>query len=82
MIEVIKIKFSNEEYKKVLLSTQNAYLVEHNPVKNRDSFWSDDHDGTGKNILGLLLMELRENLGGVGVVAPPKEYTEWISSLE
>lgn len=54
-----------------LLATGNAYLVEHSA---RDSFWGDGGDGSGRNMLGTLLMELRANLGGTGVVAKPANY--------
>lgn len=40
-------------------ATGQSALVEHNPVKGRDAFWSDDHDGTGRNMLGKLWMEIR-----------------------
>lgn len=43
----------------LLLGTKDAVLVEH--TKN-DSYWADGGDGTGKNRLGILLMELREQL--------------------
>lgn len=45
-----------------LEATGDAALVEHNPVKGRDAFWSDDHDGTGLNMLGKLWMEIRSEL--------------------
>ncbi|MBU6446249.1 MAG: NADAR family protein [Verrucomicrobia bacterium] len=54
-----------------LLDTGSAYLVEHNERKGRDTFWSDDHDGTGENMLGQLLMERRGTLGGKGIVVKP-----------
>jgi N-glycosidase YbiA len=46
----------NEDIREILLSTGDAPLVEH--TKN-DSYWGDGGDGTGKNKLGLLLMEVR-----------------------
>lgn len=57
--------------RQLLLATGNAYLVEHNPVKGRDTVWSDDSDGTGQNTLGQILMALRGMLGGTGAVARP-----------
>jgi hypothetical protein len=42
-----------------LLQTGDAELIEH--TKN-DSYWADGGDGTGKNRLGQLLMELRTEL--------------------
>ncbi len=46
----------NEELKKILLDTNDALLIEH--TKN-DSYWADGGDGTGKNKLGIILMEVR-----------------------
>jgi len=53
-------KFSqHEELKKLLISTNNFYLVEH--TKN-DSYWGDGNNGTGRNMLGKILMETRGKL--------------------
>ena len=41
------------------MKTGDAELVEH--TKN-DRYWADGGDGTGRNRLGQLLMELREQL--------------------
>jgi N-glycosidase YbiA len=69
MADVLKAKFQqNPKLGRWLLDTGNAYLVEHNPVKGRDRDWSDDFDGSGKNMLGILLMQERSYLGGMGVV--------------
>lgn len=43
----------------VLLSTGNSLLIEHTP---RDSYWGDGGDGSGKNMLGKILMEARSAL--------------------
>lgn len=60
MREALRAKFTqNKELKNTLLETGDAILVEH--TKN-DSYWADGGDGTGKNMLGILLMELREEL--------------------
>jgi predicted NAD-dependent protein-ADP-ribosyltransferase YbiA (DUF1768 family) len=58
----------------LLLATGTAYLVEHNEVVGRDTFWSDNHDGTGQNRLGVVLMALRKKLGGHGIVPAPAAY--------
>lgn len=42
-----------------LLTTGDAIITEH--TKN-DFYWGDGGDGSGKNMLGKLLMELREKL--------------------
>ncbi|HEY1121628.1 MAG TPA: NADAR family protein [Haloferula sp.] len=60
MRQALEAKFTQHaELKNLLLSTGTAKIVEHTA---NDSYWSDGGDGTGKNMLGLLLMELRENL--------------------
>jgi predicted NAD-dependent protein-ADP-ribosyltransferase YbiA (DUF1768 family) len=43
----------------LLLGTGEAELVEHT---RNDNYWGDGGDGTGKNRLGQLLIELREEL--------------------
>ncbi|MRR38310.1 DUF1768 domain-containing protein, partial [bacterium] len=45
--------------KSLLLSTGNSALVEHT---RNDRYWGDGGDGSGRNRLGHLLMELREQL--------------------
>ncbi|KAG0257912.1 hypothetical protein BG011_003682 [Mortierella polycephala] len=44
---------------KLLLDTGNRYLVEHT---RNDRYWADGGDGTGKNMLGKILMEIREKI--------------------
>jgi N-glycosidase YbiA len=43
----------------LLLSTGDELLVEHT---DKDRYWGDGGDGSGKNMLGQLLVELRERL--------------------
>ena len=45
----------------LLLSTADAKLVEHT---ERHDYWGDGGDGSGRNMLGQLLMEVRRRLGG------------------
>ena len=53
-------KFSqNKEIGKLLLATNDAHLVEHT---SNDAYWADGGDGSGKNMLGLILMDTRELL--------------------
>lgn len=60
MKEVLNAKVSqNSHIAEWLNSTEQGLLIEHNPVKGRDAFWSDDHDGSGQNWLGRLWMEIR-----------------------
>ena len=57
MREALRAKFTqHQNLKSILLSTGDAEIVEH--TKN-DDYWADGGDGTGKNRLGQLLMELR-----------------------
>lgn len=77
MMHVLRAKFGqNPELKELLLATEASYLIEHNVVKGRDHFWSDNCDGTGKNMLGVCLMKLREEYGGVGLVTKPSSLQE------
>lgn len=60
MREALLAKFTQHpELQKLLLETGDAVLVEHT---RNDRYWGDGGDGSGKNMLGLLLMELREKL--------------------
>jgi hypothetical protein len=60
MQEALAAKFTQHpELKSLLFSTGEAELVEHTKY---DSYWADGGDGTGKNRLGQLLMELRSQL--------------------
>ena len=60
MRRALEAKFTqHDELRQLLLSTGTAKLVEHTA---NDAFWGDGGDGLGKNMLGLLLMELREKL--------------------
>jgi N-glycosidase YbiA len=60
MREALKAKFTqHKELKVILLETGDAELVEH--TKN-DNYWADGGDGSGLNMLGKLLMELRDEL--------------------
>lgn len=53
-------KFMQSVYlKSKLLLTEDALLIEDSPV---DLFWGIGIDGTGKNMLGKILMDLRINL--------------------
>lgn len=45
----------------LLLSTGDAEIIEH--TKN-DAYWGDGGDGSGLNMLGRILMEVRQRLGG------------------
>lgn len=60
MREALRAKFrQHPSLESLLLSTADAALVEHT---TKDRYWGDGGDGSGRNRLGQLLMELREQL--------------------
>lgn len=60
MWEGLNLKFDqNPQLAKLLLETGQSKLVEHT---DRDKFWGDGGNGSGKNILGIQLMRIRDNL--------------------
>jgi N-glycosidase YbiA len=60
MREVVRAKFNQHDgIRQILLSTGDAKIVEHT---ENDSYWGDGGDGSGKNMLGRILMEIREEL--------------------
>ena len=60
MREALQAKFQqHEDLARQLLATGEAKLVEH--TQNYD-YWGDGGDGRGQNMLGRLLMEVREEL--------------------
>ena len=60
MLTVLRAKFTQHpELRALLLSTGDAELVEHT---TNDRYWADGGDGSGRNRLGELLMELRTAL--------------------
>ena len=60
MLQALRMKFSqNPEIVRELLATGDANIIEHT---RNDAYWADGGDGTGKNKLGLLLMQVREEL--------------------
>lgn len=64
MREAVRAKFSQHEtLAELLLLTGDAPLIEHT---DNDSYWADGGDGSGKNMLGRILMEVRETLQASG----------------
>ena len=60
MRTAVLAKFSQHpEIREILLSTGDAQLVEHT---TNDRYWGDGGDGSGKNMLGQILMSVREEL--------------------
>ena len=60
MHQALRMKFSqNPDIAEELLATGDAIIIEHT---RNDDYWADGGDGSGKNKLGLLLMQVREEL--------------------
>ena len=61
MLAGLRAKFTQHESSRaVLLSTGDEELVEHAPWG--DAYWGDGGNGTGRNRLGVLLVQVREEL--------------------
>eukprot|EP00698_Gefionella_okellyi_P011400 TRINITY_DN29_c1_g1_i5.p1 TRINITY_DN29_c1_g1~~TRINITY_DN29_c1_g1_i5.p1 ORF type:complete len:184 (-),score=30.90 TRINITY_DN29_c1_g1_i5:39-590(-) len=59
MMRALLAKFEqHSDFRELLLGTGDARLVEHT---NRDAYWGDGGDGSGKNRLGICLMKLRDS---------------------
>jgi ribA/ribD-fused uncharacterized protein len=62
MRKAVRAKFEqHSDLAALLLATGEAKLVEHTP---NDEFWGDAGDGSGRNMLGRILMETRASLRG------------------
>ena len=62
MMVALKTKFTqHNNLKQLLISTNDKILIEHTV---KDHYWADGGNGTGKNRLGALLMQLRTELKG------------------
>ncbi|MFK7765721.1 MAG: NADAR family protein [Mariniblastus sp.] len=60
MFEALMAKFTQyDELKKLLLDTDEAKIIEHT---ENDSYWGDGGDGSGKNMLGRILMKVRTQI--------------------
>jgi N-glycosidase YbiA len=60
MREAVRAKFTqHSDLREILLNTGEAMIVEHT---ENDSYWGDGGDGSGKNMLGRILMEIRAEL--------------------
>ncbi len=58
----VRAKFSqHDELRELLLSTGDEEIVEHT---TNDAYWADGGDGSGLNMLGKILMEVRAELRG------------------
>ncbi len=60
MTDAVRAKFTqHDELRALLLATGDAKIVEHTV---NDSYWGDGGDGSGRNMLGQILMRVREEL--------------------
>lgn len=60
MLDALRAKFTqHEDLRAILLGTGDAMLVEHTA---NDNYWGDGGDGSGRNRLGHLLMQVRAEL--------------------
>lgn len=61
MKKALKYKFKNADLEELLLETDDKQLIENSP---NDLFWGNGYrsGGNGQNMLGKLLMELRESI--------------------
>ena len=60
MRQAVGAKFTqHDDLKKILLDTGDAILIEHT---ENDSYWGDGGDGSGRNMLGRILMQVRADL--------------------
>lgn len=60
MRAAVLAKFTqHEDIRAILIGTGDALLVEHT---ENDSYWGDGGDGSGKNMLGQILMSVRDEL--------------------
>ena len=62
MADAVRAKFTQHaELRAMLLGTGEAKLVEHT---ENDDYWGDGGDGSGRNMLGQILMRVRDELRG------------------
>lgn len=60
MYEAVLAKFiQHADLRKILLATGDATIIEHT---ENDRYWGDGGDGSGKNMLGIILMRVRDRL--------------------
>jgi N-glycosidase YbiA len=61
MTIAVRAKFftQHQHLRKLLLSTGDRKIIEHTA---NDDYWGDGGDGSGKNMLGIVLMKIRDEL--------------------
>lgn len=71
MRDAVRAKFTqHDDIRATLLSTRDARIVEHT---ENDAYWGDGGDGSGKNMLGRILMEVRDELRACAKAEPTAE---------
>jgi N-glycosidase YbiA len=74
MREALWAKFTQHSgLRELLLSTGDATIIEHT---RNDAYWGDGGDGKGKNMLGRILMEVRERISNVDRFSCTEEWEE------
>ena len=64
MHEAVLAKFTQHaDLREILLGTGDSKLVEHT---ENDAYWGDGGDGSGRNMLGQILMRVRDELRSSG----------------
>jgi len=82
MRAVLAAKFvSGSPAAEALIQTCDTFLLEHNVKLGRDTFWSDNCDGEGKNFLGLQLMLRRDELRNMNDETCTPSWTKFISEV-
>ena len=81
MRRAVRRKFeAHDDIRAVLLSTGDEEIVENAP---RDYYWGCGADGSGKNMLGKILMEVRAELRhGVGSNTAPPSWEELLRGID
>ena len=74
MLKALRLKFmQHDKLQRKLLETGDKTLIEHT---TNDSYWGDGGDGSGRNMLGKLLMQVRGDLrakyGNSALVKAPR----------
>jgi ribA/ribD-fused uncharacterized protein len=76
MRRVLRAKFTqHDDLRQLLLSTGDARIVEVGSIANAVNYTWGEVNGKGKNMLGVLLMELRAQLAAAESPAPSKAKT-------
>lgn len=76
MYKAVKAKFlQHADMKSVLLNTASLPIIEHT---SNDNYWADGGDGSGKNMLGVILMRIRDELRAISP-EPDFIFPPWVA---